>query len=98
MVQKQETKEFIKLCMQAPDEATLLALFELFFTPEEKIDLGKRYLIIQALLKDDQPQRAMAQDLAVSIAKITRGSNELKRIDDKLLKFLEKHMVKSHAS
>ena len=38
-----------------------------------------RCLIIKALLEKKAPQRQIAEELNVSIAKITRGSNELKR-------------------
>lgn len=93
MLAKQELKEFIKLCMKAKDEAMLDAIFELFFTPEEKVDLSNRYSIIRALIQGDKTQRDMAKELHVSIAKITRGSNELKRIDEPLFNFLRKHAI-----
>ena len=67
-------------------------LFDLFFTPEEKDNLALRYLIIQELLQDEKSQREMAKNLNVSIAKITRGSNELKRISPKLLATLRSKM------
>ncbi len=51
-----------------------------------------RYLIIKELLQKKKPQRQIAKDLNVSIAKITRGSNELKRMHPKLLQFLKKNL------
>jgi TrpR family trp operon transcriptional repressor len=83
---------FIQLCQKTKDEATLIAIFELFFTPEEQIDLANRYNIIQALIQNEQTQREIAKNLTVSIAKITRGSNELKRVDQKLLTYLTKNL------
>lgn len=72
---------FINLCLHTKDEATLQAMLALFLTPEEKIDIARRVLIIQELVKGEKTQRDIAKTLDVSIAKITRGSNELKRLD-----------------
>ncbi len=83
-------KFFISLCKSIDDEEMLDALFELFFTPEEIIDLANRGHIIQELIKGEKTQREMSKDLNVSIAKITRGSNELKRVDKKLIEYLRK--------
>ena len=84
--------KFIQLCQKTKDESKLMAIFELFFTPEEQIDLANRYNIIQALIENKQTQREMAKELKVSIAKITRGSNELKRVDETLLVYLAKNL------
>ena len=86
---KKGLNNFIKLCAQCKDEKMLLSLFDLFFTEEEKDDLSLRCLIVHNLLKNKQVQRKIAKDLNVSIAKITRGSNALKRIDTKLLTYLK---------
>jgi TrpR family trp operon transcriptional repressor len=51
--------------------------------------LEMRCLIIKALLDQKNPQREIAENLKVSIAKITRGSNELKRISPQLKAYLE---------
>jgi TrpR family trp operon transcriptional repressor len=40
-----------------------------------------------------KPQRQIAADLQVSIAKITRGSNELKRMKESFLEFLKSKWV-----
>ena len=80
---------FIALCAAAEDEKSLSALLDLFLTPEEKSDLSTRYLIVKELLKQEKTQRQIVKDLNVSIAKITRGSNELKRINPKLLQYLK---------
>ncbi|MCB1084045.1 MAG: trp operon repressor, partial [Simkania sp.] len=58
----------------------------------ERVDLSKRILIVQELLNGEKTQREMAKDLQVSIAKITRGSNELKGIDEKLKQFLKRSL------
>ncbi len=79
---------FLKLCLAAKSEAELSELFDLLLTPEEKSSMETRCLIVQSLLAQDKTQRQLAEDLNVSIAKITRGSNELKRISPKLKKYL----------
>lgn len=85
---------FLELCQAATDEKILTELFDLLLTPEEKASLETRCLIIEALLQHKVPQRQLAENLQVSIAKITRGSNELKRITPKLKKFLEQQFLK----
>ena len=84
-------KKIISLCIKKPELTDLI--WDLFFTMEEKVDLEKRYVIVEALLKGDKTQRQMAQDLDVSIAKITRGSNELKRVDSEQLNHLRQAML-----
>jgi len=80
---------FLKLCLTAKNDKQLSSLFELFLTHEERDSLATRCLIIQGLLKQDKSQRDLAEALQVSIAKITRGSNELKRTPSKLIEFLK---------
>lgn len=80
---------FIDLCLKTTDEKTLQSLFELFLTADERDDLAMRYSIIKELLAEEKTQRQMAQDLNVSIAKITRGSNELKRAKPVILQYIK---------
>lgn len=94
MVNEQGWHEFLQLCLSTKNEKTLSSLLEFFLTAEEKEDLSTRCLIVQALLAQELPQRQMAEELHVSIAKITRGSNELKRISPELKKFLQNKLVK----
>ena len=82
---------FLNLCQQCPDEKTLTELFELLLTHEEKNSVEMRCLIIKDLLEEKKTQRQMSEDLHVSIAKITRGSNELKRLSPRLKTFLKQH-------
>jgi TrpR family trp operon transcriptional repressor len=86
--QKKGLHAFIDVCLATKDKKDLSDLFDLFFTPEEKSDLALRFLIIEELLKGNKTQREIAKDLNVSIAKITRGSNELKRMNSYILKSL----------
>ena len=84
---------FLEVCLAAKNDKILSELFELFFTPEEKNSIETRCLIIKALLEQKKTQRQMSEDLNVSIAKITRGANELKRISPKLVQFLQETLL-----
>jgi len=84
---------FLDLCLAAKNDKILSELFELFLTPEEKSSIEARCLIVKALLEQKKTQRQMSEDLNVSIAKITRGSNELKRISQKLSQFLQEELL-----
>jgi TrpR family transcriptional regulator, trp operon repressor len=88
-------RQFIKLCLMSKDEKILSSVLEFFLTHEEKENLGMRYLIIKELMAQEKPQRQIAQDLNVSIANITRGSNELKRIKPTLKEYLFRSVVLS---
>ncbi len=79
---------FLNWCSATQDKALLTELFDCLLTPEEKESIETRCLIVQALLDQEKPQRQISEDLKVSIAKITRGSNQLKRISEKLKKYL----------
>jgi TrpR family trp operon transcriptional repressor len=85
---------FVNLCLATQDTKLLSELLDLLLTPEEKTSLAMRYLITQDLVRAKKTQRQIAKDLAVSIAKITRGSNALKRIDRKLQQFLRDSLGK----
>jgi len=83
---------FLKLCSLMRTEKELNELFGLLLTLEEKEDCAGRALIIKDLLKEEKSQREIADDLNVSIAKITRGSNALKIISPELREFLKAHL------
>lgn len=85
-------KAFTQLCLSAKNEDLLLDIFKLFLTQEERESIASRYLIVQELLKQEKTQREMAEYLQVSIAKITRGSNELKRTPSAMIEFLKKNI------
>ncbi len=67
-------------------------MLHLFLTINEREFVVDRYQIIKALLTSDLPQRKIAEELGVSIAKITVGSNELKRTPSELIDFFIKHV------
>lgn len=80
--------EFLQLCHQSKSVKELDEILSFFLTLDEKENIIDRYLITEALLKNELPQRQMAQVLNVSIAKITRGSNALKMMPGHLKKLL----------
>ncbi|MBV9576111.1 MAG: trp operon repressor [Gammaproteobacteria bacterium] len=79
------TLNFIDLVLSIKDKKECALLLDLFLTEEEKKNIELRYLIIKELLKNKKTQREIAKDIGVSIAKITRGSNELKRMNKKFI-------------
>jgi TrpR family trp operon transcriptional repressor len=90
MMNQNGWRTFTQWCLASKNEKMLSSLFELLLTQEEKESIAARCLIIMELIKNEKTQREMAADLNVSIAKITRGSNELKRMPLKLIEFLKK--------
>jgi len=87
---KEGWQGFLELCLATENPKKLSTLFDLMLTPEEKENLAMRYLIVQELLSQKKTQRDIAADLHVSIAKITRGSNEIKRMDAEFIEYLKK--------
>jgi TrpR family trp operon transcriptional repressor len=83
---------FLELCAATDDHALLSELFDLLLTPEEKSGMETRCLIVKALLEQEKPQRQISDELQVSIAKITRGSNELKHISPQLKAYLHQQL------
>lgn len=92
-VLKKGWRQFLHWCEQAEDEKQMDALFELVLTPEEKDDIATRCLIIKELLKQEESQRDIAKKLNVSIAKITRGSNELKRVKSTIVEYVKSRLL-----
>jgi TrpR family trp operon transcriptional repressor len=85
--------QFLDLVKKVQDKKQLQDLFDLFFTHEEREDFAKRYLVVRALLQNELPQREIAQKYHVSIFKITRGSNALKRVSKQVKELLFKNMT-----
>ena len=83
-------KSFVELSAKMASSGHLEEFLDLFHTLEEKKDLGLRLLLVRALLEGKLSQREIAQELGVSIAKITRGSNALKITSEKLKKLIQK--------
>lgn len=84
-----KTKGLIDLVTAAQERGLFEDLIELLFTSGEIEQLNGRIKIIEGLVLSLETQREMADRLAVSVANITRGSNELKRQPKKVTKFLQ---------
>lgn len=85
-------KYYKELCallasIDSPKEADLL--LQDLFTPQEIDSLAERWQLVQALAKGT-PQRDIADQLDVSISKITRGSRVLQYGKGGLEHFLKK--------
>lgn len=85
--------DFTDLCLSMKNRKGFSLLLDLFLTNEEKTNIEIRFLVIKELLKSKKTQREIARDVGVSIAKITRGSNELKRMNKKFLIDLKNKLV-----
>lgn len=85
--------QFIDLIRHADSKQTLQELLDFMFTPEEKLHIATRIQLVRELLAAEKSQREIAKELNVSIAKITRGSNNLKTISTQLRDFFLKELV-----
>jgi len=76
-VTKKHQRELIDVIQRAAKDKRLLEAFLIdLLTPQEYNDIIARWQIVKALARH-VTQRDIAQNLKVSIAKITRGSREL---------------------
>ncbi len=80
--------QLLNLCLNAESKEQLNSLFELLFTLEEKEQLALRVELVRELLEGKNTQREISRQLNISIAKITRGSNALKKIDLSLKQYM----------
>lgn len=74
----------IELCRSVENDHAFSELLDFLFTPEEKSRICHRIMLVKALLAGELTQREIAETYHISIAKITRGSNNLKRISPRL--------------
>jgi len=89
-MKKNEWKDFLNICCKIKKEKDFEEFFKLFLSCEERNSIALRYAIVKALLKKEKTQREIARELGTSIAKITRGSNELKATSKQLKEFILK--------
>ena len=85
--------QFLELAAASVKCNNFDALMQVLLTAEEKDQLSTRVLLIQQLLSGKKSQREIAQELKISISKITRGSNELKRSDAAMVTFLKERLL-----
>ena len=86
-------RQLVQLLVRVHDEQQMDELLRLLLTPNEQESLADRYCIVQALLYSGKPQRQIAKDLQVSIAKVTAGSNGLKHVGRSVRQLLQQQMV-----
>lgn len=82
--------KFVTFCAKERDVKRLTYFLDLFLTHEERQSIATRLCIVKALLAEELTQREIAAQFNVSIAKITRGSNELKRLTPEQQRALKK--------
>ena len=70
--------------------SSLENLFQFILTHDEREMIATRLALTESLLAKEKSQRQIAADLELSIALITRGSNELKRTDQKNITAIKK--------
>lgn len=85
-------QKFLDLMVEMRDPKEVDELSRLLFTPEERDAISKRIRIIEELIKEEKTQREIAANYNLSIAKITRGSNALKEVPQKVKRFLKKKL------
>ncbi|MEM7589376.1 MAG: trp operon repressor [Myxococcota bacterium] len=84
--------ELVQLLAHVQDRQHMDELLRLLLTLHEQESLANRYRIVHALLCSGKPQRHIAKNLQVSIAKVTAGSNGLKQISASLKQLLHQHI------
>lgn len=83
---KENLKDLIKILKNSDDQLAL-DFFIMLLSKKESFDIAKRIALLK-LLEEGVVQRTIAEDLGVSLCKITRGSSELKRPNSALKKGL----------
>jgi len=64
--------------LEGADEALIEKFLYSLLTPAEADEMAKRWALVKELAQGT-PQRRIAEDLGLSLCKITRGSRELKK-------------------
>lgn len=71
----------LTLVLAATDDRDLIKAFlTSLLTPTERLDIAARWELVNRI-DSGETQRRVAQELGVSLCKITRGSKELKKPD-----------------
>ncbi|WP_019615404.1 trp operon repressor [Psychromonas ossibalaenae] len=83
-----------KLLSETVGSEDLTLLIPLLLSPEELNAVNGRILVYKELLLGEKPQREIAKEYKISIATITRGSNNLKSMSSAERKLLQKLLIK----
>ncbi|MDN3504282.1 MAG: trp operon repressor [Rhabdochlamydiaceae bacterium] len=82
-------RKFKSILTKINTEKEMEIFLDLFLTISETEDIARRLMILKAIFDDEMPQREMKDKLHVSIGKVSRGSNALKKLDYKTKKRVE---------
>ena len=82
--------ELIDIFTKTNNYEEMQRLFEEIFTQREKYDFALRWRLMKDL-HDGKTQREIANNLGISLCKITRGSKILKDPESLIKKVLEEH-------
>jgi TrpR family trp operon transcriptional repressor len=79
--------EIYRVTALTTDEKCIADFFNCLFTPAERVDMAKRWLLVGEIIAGTS-QREIARKLGLSLCKITRGSREVKKPDSAFKKML----------
>lgn len=79
----------IACALEGADAPLIESFFYSLFTPAEADEMAKRWALVKELA-EGIPQRRIADDLGLSLCKITRGSRELKKTDSSFKAMLDR--------
>lgn len=85
---------FTKLLAEVAGAEELAALIPLLLSVEEINAINGRILVYKALLRAEKSQREIAKEHNISVATITRGSNNLKLMSPAEKKLLQTLLIK----
>ncbi len=85
---QEDFDELIEVFAKTNSKDKMQQLFEELFTMKEKYDFALRWRLMKDLYCGI-PQREIAQDLGISLCKITRGSKILKNKDSIIKALIE---------
>ena len=86
---KDSFREICELVARTTDASEIYDFFDCLFTPSEKKDFARRWLLVKEIDKGTT-QREIARRLGMSLCKITRGSRELSKEDSAFRTMLDK--------
>lgn len=81
-------RELYKVIASMDNAVFVASFFECLFTPAERSDLAKRWLLVREIDKGTT-QRDIARMFKMSLCKITRGAKELKKENSAFRKVLD---------
>ena len=72
--------ELARVLAATTDQTLVKDFLSCLLTPSERLDVAARWELVNRI-DQGETQRRVAQELGVSLCKITRGSRELKKTD-----------------